>query len=83
MKYQEWAEVCLYDGLATMAVLIYAGLRPSTAGTVTRDQTSASTSAVLRLSDLGPIVIAAAAIAMVTALFAFSSLLSGIAPGNV
>jgi hypothetical protein len=87
VKYQEWAEVCLYSGLATMAVLIYAGLKPSPAGTVTLDQTPASAPAsapaVLRLPDLSLIVVVAAAIALVTALFAFLSLLSGIAPGNV
>jgi len=81
VKYQEWAEVCLYGGLATMAVLVYAGLRHSAASTATLDQTSTPT--VLRLSDLGLIVVAAAAIAFVTALFAFFSLLSGIAPGNI
>jgi hypothetical protein len=149
VKFQEWAEVCLYGGLAVMVVLIYASLttpesdpvaeeggpvgtapdrivNPRTfearmfhtqqsparmfqtqqpearmlhtqqpeARTFHPQQSPArqlgssaawrhATDAVLRLDDLRAIAVAAVVIAGITVVFAFLTVLSEIAPGNV
>jgi hypothetical protein len=90
VKYQEWAEVCLYGGLAVMAILIQ--IRVSTGATETSPAQISTQISNASSTKPGPesrtaayrrLALCTAAVAALTLVFAFLTMLSGTAPGNV
>lgn len=73
VKYQEWAEVCLYGALALMAVLLFSPRRPG----------PGHPEDVRRTIDLRVALVVTVVISGMTVLFAVLTTMSGIAPGNV
>lgn len=87
VKYQEWAEVCLYGALAVMAVLLTVPARsvpgqpvasvPGQPVAVPDEPTT------LRPSDLRVMLVAGVLVVILTIAFAVLSLMSGVRPGNI
>jgi hypothetical protein len=84
VRYQEWAEFCLYTGLVLTALLIYAPLvrRASVGGP--RHRAAADTETpTLHLGELRGAVFFAVFATVLTVVLAILTSLSGILPGNI